>query len=256
MLRYVTFLGTAVALLNVNVALGAYGDASSPKVYESWMPPGVTVSSPTGYGAGYGAVYAGGGMVNRNRRGNDMDGGLGFGFGLGNANKTVGLETSVGISDVSGFSRGGLNLKLHRSLGKNWGVAVAAENIAKWGDSNNALETYYIAFSKSIYFKPETEWFSSMTISAGVGDGRFRSIDNENAGLNGFNFFSSLAFRVRQPVAVVADWTGQDLNMGLSITPFRKAPIFLNVAALDLVGNAGDGIRFSSSLGLAYMFGT
>ena len=55
-------------------------------------------------------------------------------------------------------------------------------------------------------------------------------------------------FVVARPVSFVTEWTGQDLGMGLSVSPFRTIPMTLNLGVRDIAG-AGDGARFVFGVG-------
>ncbi len=52
-----------------------------------------------------------------------------------------------------------------------------------------------------------------------------------------------------EPLSVVADWTGQDLNAGISATPVPRVPLVVTAGAADITGSAGDGARFILSVG-------
>ena len=74
-------------------------------------------------------------------------------------------------------------------------------------------------------------------------------------GTDGLNPFGSVAVRVLPPVNAIANWTGQDLALGLSIAPVPKWPIVITPAMMDVMtGAAGDGARFSMSAGISYDF--
>ncbi|MEO0928751.1 MAG: hypothetical protein AAFY63_23175, partial [Cyanobacteria bacterium J06643_13] len=73
-------------------------------------------------------------------------------------------------------------------------------------------------------------------------------INNDNESVN---VFGSLALRVVRPVSFVAEWSGQDLGMGVSVSPFRTVPLTVNLSARDIVG-AGDGARFVVGVGSSF----
>jgi hypothetical protein len=52
----------------------------------------------------------------------------------------------------------------------------------------------------------------------------------------------------------VADWTGQDLNLGVSLAPFPALPLVVTPALADLTGRAGDGARFTVGAGFGLRF--
>jgi hypothetical protein len=86
-----------------------------------------------------------------------------------------------------------------------------------------------------------------------VGDGQFRSSGAEAAEENNVNVFGNVAVRVARPVSFIAEWTGRDLGLGLSIAPFKNIPFVITPAVRDVVG-AGDGARFVLGAGTAIRF--
>ena len=83
-----------------------------------------------------------------------------------------------------------------------------------------------------------------------MGNGQFRTEDDIINDEDGVNVFGSLAFRVNRPVSLVAEWSGQDLGLGVSVSPFRTVPLTFNLNARDIVG-AGDGARLVFGVGSA-----
>lgn len=240
-------------------------NSETTEPYRTWVMPGTSLASPAGFGASWGQMYVGGGYNSRARFTTTSDASMGIGFGLGNGQKYVGLDVSLAIFDISKFKDGGVNMKLHRALPNGFGVAVGAESILSFGtattfgsSTSNGVDprdkSFYGSVSKIFFLKDETQWFSALTLTAGVGNGRFRSEANRNADVSGVNIFGSAAIRVKQPVAFIADWTGQDLNLGLSITPIRTFPLFINPVLADVTKTAGDGARFTLGAGMAFTF--
>jgi len=88
------------------------------------------------------------------------------------------------------------------------------------------------------------------------------SLFGDNAGRGSFSFkihrslpeFASAGLRIVEPVSAIVEWSGQDLNAGISLIPFPKVPLTINLAGADLTGNAGDGARFVMSIGYNYFF--
>jgi hypothetical protein len=72
---------------------------------------------------------------------------------------------------------------------------------------------------------------------------------------SGINGFGSLALRLLRPVHGIANWSGQDLNVGLSVAPHRRLPVLLTVALLDVAGTAGDGARLAAGVSTGLAFG-
>jgi hypothetical protein len=95
---------------------------------------------------------------------------------------------------------------------------------------------------------------SRVTASIGIGGGRFRSESAINRGDEDPNIFGSVGVQVAQPVSAIAEWTGQDLNLGASITPFPGIPFVITPAAADITNTAGDGARFILGVGYGISF--
>ena len=221
------------------------------------VAPSASISTPIGFGASFGQLFGGLGFQSRTRFRDSADGGLAIGAGLGDPQKILGLDTTVSVWDLFGeesFGRGGISLKIHRLLPASFSVAVGFENAATWGYSDAGSSVYGV-ISKFFLLKETTEEpFSQLTLSLGLGGGRFRSESDIINGVDSVGVFGSLGVRVIEPLSVVAEWSGQDLNAGISLIPMRNVPLTINLAGADLTGNAGDGARFVMSIGYNYFF--
>ena len=96
--------------------------------------------------------------------------------------------------------------------------------------------------------------FSQLFVSAGVGSGQFRSELDINNNRDTVGVFGSVAVRMAEPISAIAEWSGQDLTLGLSLAPFRNIPLVITPAVTDLTGNAGDGSRFILGIGSSISF--
>ena len=221
------------------------------------VAPSASISTPIGFGASFGQLFGGVGFQSRTRFRDSADGGLAIGAGLGDPQKILGLDTTVSIWDLFGkdsFGRGGISFKIHRLLPESFSIAVGFENAATWGYSD-AGSSIYGVISKFFLLKDTTEEpFSQLTVSLGLGGGRFRSENDIINGVDSVGVFGSVGVRVIEPLSVVAEWSGQDLNAGISLIPIQNIPLTVNLAGADLTGNAGDGARFVMSIGYNYFF--
>jgi len=216
---------------------------------------GSSVGSPTAFGADWGDAFLGASFQARARNTSRSDGGVSFGFGLGDADRAVGLEVAVSVVDLIGdtFEDGGVSLKLHRVLPNNFGVAVGVENATTWGSTDGGSSVYGVV-SKIIPLRDDpADPLSKLTLSLGLGGGRFRSESDVEAGNESVNVFGSIGIQALERVSLIADWTGQDLNLGASIVPFNF-PLIITPAIADVTGNAGDGARFILGVGYAISF--
>jgi hypothetical protein len=226
------------------------------------VAPGSSSISPTAFGPGFGQFFWGAGFQHRTRFTDSSDGTISTGFGLGNPRRTVGLQTTVTVLDLvdnrsydDGFmKRGSISFKLHRILPNNFAVAAGIENAIVWGFTDAGTSTYGVV-SKVFPLRESTEEpFSRVTVSLGVGNGRFRFEDDFNNDVNTVNVFGSVGVRVHQQVSAIADWSGQDLTLAASIVPFRNIPLVLTPAIADITGSAGDGARFRLGVGYSHFF--
>ncbi|MCT7966056.1 hypothetical protein NG799_06885 [Laspinema sp. D1] len=228
----------------------------------SQVAPGSSSISPTAFGPGFGQFFWGAGFQHRTRFTDSADGTISTGFGLGNPRRTVGLQTTVTVLDLmsnrnndDGFmKRGSISFKLHRLLPNNFAVAVGVENAIVWGFTDAGTSTYGVV-SKTFSPRESTEEpFSRVTVSLGLGNGRFRFEDDFNNDVNTVNVFGSVGVRVHPQVSAIADWSGQDLTLAASIVPFKNIPLVLTPAIADITGSAGDGARFRLGVGYSHFF--
>ena len=221
--------------------------------------PSLTIANPYGFGADRG-FFTGLGYQSDTRGGldneSDPDGTLGFGFGIGNAQKAIGAELSYSMASFGqngrDFGSGGFNLKLHRKIADGWGVAAGWNSFLSVGDANDLEDSLYLSTTKIFKLKEKVSSpFSRVGVTVGVGNGQFRTEDDIANDNESFNVFASMAFRVARPVSFITEWTGQDLAMGLSVSPIRTVPITINLGARDIAG-AGDGARFVFGIGTGF----
>jgi hypothetical protein len=216
--------------------------------------PGVTINTPTAFGLGWGQIYAGASYQDRIRYSDWHDGILAAGIGLGNAERTVGLTVAMSLLDTyTEFAKDrSLSLKLHRRLPFRSALAVGYENV--WHtDGTDGGDSRYVVASMVVPLRaPRTAPLGSVVLSGGLGDDRFLSEERFARGKNGVNAFGGLAVRLLRPVNGLVNWSGQDLNLGLSIAPRRAWPVVVTPALLDVTGRAGDGARVavSASIGV------
>ena len=218
--------------------------------------PSSSVLTPTAFGKSFGDISVGIGFQERTRFSTKSDGAVGLGFGLGDPENLVGVDVNIAFTDLSEFfNRGIVSFKVHRRLPSNFAIAVGVNDALNWGNSDVDGPSPYGVVSKAITLRENTTApLSRLTLSAGVGTGRYRTIidtvnDNDNP-----NVFGSIALRVADPVNVITEWTGQDLTVGMSIRPFPKIPLVLTPAFTDITGNAGDGWRFIFGAGYIIQF--
>lgn len=222
---------------------------------------GTSIGTPTAFGAQWGDAFLGLGYQQRTRYTNIDDGAVVAGFGLGDATNLIGAEVAVtSFSTIrQGFgTNGGVSFKLHRRFpdltGGDLAVAVGVENAILWGNPDAGSSVYGVVTKAFPLRENPNDPLSTLTVSLGLGGGRFRSEQRVLNREGGTNVFGSAAIKVAPPVNLIAEWTGQDLNLGASIYPIRGVPLVITPAAADVTGNAGDGVRFILGVGYGIQF--
>jgi hypothetical protein len=213
------------------------------------VQPGLTINTPTAFGLEWGQLYVGASYQDRLRYSDWHDGLLVAGVGLGNPSRTVGLTVMGSLLDTyTDFGKDrSLSLKLHRRLPYRSAVAVGYENVWHTRGTDGGDSHYAVASTVVPLRADPAAPLGSMVVSAGIGDDRFLSEKAFARREGGINAFGSLAVRLLRPVNGLVNWSGQDLNLGLSIAPHRALPLVLTPAVLDVTGRAGDGARIAVS---------
>ncbi|NEO32196.1 MAG: hypothetical protein F6K36_17535 [Symploca sp. SIO3C6] len=219
--------------------------------------PSLSIVIPTGFGADRGTGFVSATYQEQTRFSNKDDGSLGIGVGLGDARQAVGVELSYTIASFGSnrdFGTGGFNLKVHRQLGNDWAVAAGWNGFIDVGDDNDFEDSVYGVVSKVVRTRDDLNLpFSRVAFSAGLGSGQFQTADDVADDEDNINVFGNVAVRVARPVSVIAEWSGQDLGVGVSIAPFKNFPLVITPAVRDLTG-AGDEARFVIGSGFAWKF--
>lgn len=226
-------------------------------VDEFQASPGLSIAIPTGFGADNNTGFVSATYQQRTRFANVSDGAVGVGVGLGDARKAVGVELSYTAASFGGsrdFGAGGFNVKVHRQLADDLAVAAGWNGFVNVGGPNDFKNSVYGTATKIFRTQDDiNKPFSRVAVTAGIGNGQFRS---ENAVANnsgGVGVFGNVAVRVVQPVSLIAEWSGQDLGVGVSFVPFKNLPLVITPAVRDITG-AGDGPRFVVGTGFAFKF--
>jgi hypothetical protein len=216
--------------------------------------PGIAFGSPVAFGAGWGELYVGLGGETIEDKDQRVDGSLALGFGLGNANKSIGLDTTVAlISLKEGLDNdGNVSFKLHALLPNQSAFAIGLENTARWGAAKRTSSSIYAVYSK--LWAP-TLFGKARPVATSVGVGSQRFVDVDSLGnKEGLGVFASTALQVNRGVSTILDWTGVDLNAGVSVVPFRTIPVTITAGAINLTENNSRDVEFSFGVGYSYNF--
>lgn len=220
------------------------------------LSPSVTIMTPSAYGAAWGNAGIGLGFQQRTRFTDRADGVVGVGFGLGDPKKSVGLAVGITITDLWGdtFEDGTLNFKLHRQLPGDVSLAAGMQGAVSWGETDGGSSVYGVVTKRFSLREDLSQPLSQVHLSVGVGTGQYRSESNIENSVDSVGMFGSVAVRIYEPVTAIAEWTGQDLTLGVSFIPFPNVPFAIAPAITDVTGTAGDGTRFILGIGYGFSF--
>lgn len=212
--------------------------------------PGSSSNTPTAYGGSWGSLGVGLSYQERTRYTDESDGSSGVVVSFGNSRSAVGLDVGVSFLDLSEFGdRGAFSFKVHRQLPQEFAVAVGLENALNWGFTDADTSVYGVVSKRFRLQESSRAPFSRLNLSVGIGNGRFRSEDNVQNDEGSVGIFGSAAIQVIKPISVFTEWTGQDLNVGMSVLPFRNLSLVITPTLSDITGTAGDGTRFTLGVG-------
>lgn len=210
-----------------------------------WTLPASSVMTPTAFGAQWTDFFLGVGVENRARFNTLANGTAHVGFGIGDI-RFVALETSFSSYGLARhglpYRIGGVSFKLHHHfLELGLSTAVGYENAIVWGDPDSG-QSFFGVVSK-YFVLGEQEYLNFLSLSLGVGDGRYRRETDVALDKQAPSLFASAGLRLVDPLGVILNWTGSDLAAGLSLAPFRSFPLVLTFGAIDIAHTAGDGDR-------------
>ena len=243
-------------------------DLDKIKLATQYSSPSMSIYIPVGYGADNNTGFVAADYQERTRFGNSEDGEMVFGVGLGDAKKAVGVVLSYTLASVSNrynsdFGIGGFNVKIHRQIKDDLAVAVGMNGFLNVGSYSSTLtndfeNSLYGVVTKVIRTRDDiNKPFSRVAVTAGVGNGQFRTEDSINNNKDNFNVFGNVVARVHPRASLIAEWTGQDLAVGASIAPFKNIPLVITPAVRDITGpgrGASDGARFVIGAGFGFKF--
>ncbi len=224
---------------------------------------GKSISTPTGWGAAFNTVFAGGGYQNPVPFDDVDDAVMAAGFGILDPVKWVGLEASFTVIDVSEFGEFTMGAKLHRYLGKGTAIAFGAEHLVEnlEADDGTSLDldpTFYGVISHTFQgMDGNAPGTGRVHMSLGVGNGRFaeKPLRAQAAGLgeDGTYVFGNVAVEAFRNLNLIGEWDGLGLNAGVSYTlplPGISAGITLGVA--DITEQSSDQPRFVAGGGFGF----
>lgn len=229
--------------------------------------PGIVAGSPVGFGAGWGEAFVAlGAQTTPDNSPDDIDGAMSIGFGLGDAYEYVALETTASIvsltsdngnNDSDSFgSDGALNFKLHTVLPGSLGIAVGVENVARWGEVADGPAAKSSAYLTATRFFSVGQSGMPLAVTAGVGDNRFVDplVGSAGVGEDGVGLFGAVSIAPHPQVSLIADWSGRDLNAGVSVVPFRTIPLTVGLTAIAVTERNDGESEVGGSIGYSFRF--
>jgi len=278
-IREIKLMTTLIKLANTIMKKSTFGmlvsailSGGSPSLLHAetitaplWPNAGSTsVLTPTGWGASAGIVFFGVGATSPQVYSAQTDGDSGAGFGLGNPSKNLGLELSVAMMDLSKRDNFSYGFKVHRIIADGTSIGFGGLNLFHDRKKSDADDSYYVVVSHAFQNlqSDNNPNESKLNVSLGVGRGMFSTMSPYDiaAGKNkhGTYVFGSTAYEIFEATNAIVEWSGINLNAGLSTGLFSISdtiPITLSVAAGDLTGYSGDGgVRLYCSLSGAVLF--
>jgi len=218
---------------------------------------GAAQQVPIAFGAYWGTAGIGVGAQHLDGNNSDFDGGMGLAFGLGNPDKAVGLETSIGVSSITGANNSGfgevgsLGFKLHTNLPGDAAFAIGVLGVGRWdyrdGDPANPNRSVVYAVGTKVLDVAR----HAVVLNAGIGDTLFS--DDGDVGA-----FGSAAYYITPQLSVLAEYTGRFVNAGVSAAPLRQLPLTVTVGALNVTSERISGLKtdpqVSASVGYGFSF--
>jgi hypothetical protein len=211
-----------------------------------WPSPSLNPGVPSAFIANWGDVFVGASAATAGNQRPVADGSWVAGFGLGDATRSIALELNGGCGSIKNFcSNGGFGARISRVLinqSRSWlALAGAWQNGLQWGNEGQQDNIYSGTLSYAFPLRaPQSRFAQTLQINAGIGNSTFApysAVDSESK----VGGFASIGVELTPSLGVSAGWSGRGANAQLSYTPFREAPLTLNLLGSDLTGQTPSG---------------
>lgn len=230
------------------------------------LPNGASksIQTPTGWGAGFRTVFAGFGFSHRTPYLENADGVVSAGFGIGDPILGVGLQGTVTLRDMNEVTNFVGGLKLHRWLAPGTSLALGVDGLfVDEVEADYDNQSYYAALSHVVQgdgpLRRSRPGVGALHFTVGAGTGRFaeRSPLDVQHGKDptGTYVFGNVAYEVVRNSNVVVEWSGINLNAGVTLgTAIGGTPVGFAVGLSELTSASGNGARFVASGGFGKSF--
>lgn len=211
-----------------------------------WPSPSLSPGVPSAFVANWGDVFVGvSGATPGKQRDGVVDGSFNAGFGLGSAAKAVALEVSGGCGSIKDFcANGSFTARLGRLLvnepNTRVSLAGAWQNFAQWGNEGRQDNVYYGAVSYAVPLQPGRPFAQTLQFNVGVGNSQYAPYVSEDSESQ-IGAFASLGVELTKFLGISGGWSGRGANAQLSITPFERLPITINLLGSDLFNQTPSG---------------
>lgn len=224
---------------------------------------GITLMTPSGWGASNGMIFLGIGKITPQENANQYDTAACTGIGIGNPEKNLGVELCAIADDAFAFDNHSFDFKLHRIISPGTSIAVGGEHLFYDKTKSDVGNSFYIALSHAVQGLPSSRYQdqSRLQFSLGIGNGRFSHKNPDDViagkGSRGTCVFGAAAYEIYPTTNMVVEWSGVNLNAGLSTGFFKlgeNIPLNVTIAAGDLTRYSGNGLTLLSSASIAVLF--
>jgi hypothetical protein len=214
--------------------------------------PGIAFGSPVAFGADWGQVFGGiGGQTLPDGSQDSLDGAALLGIGIGDSS-FLGVELSATIISVKeSFGQdGAFNGKIHHALSNRAAIAIGVENTAGWGAASDVDGSIYAAYTQAVDLAPQSARAPMPVVfNVGIGDERFVDPGSSSVGL-----FASVSVHPHRQLSAIADYTGRDLNLAMSVVPVRTWPVVVTAGFINMTERLGQQAEFAGGIGFLHQF--
>ena len=196
------------------------------------------------------------------------------------SNTTQGTAYS-GPRSKDGFLGGNMTgVHIAKAFGPDTSIRIGVENLIRWDWPQADLDkNAYGVISQRVRLRSkETDWFANLYLTAGIGNGAFRPLETQiqaqiaaqrAAGCTTYGFLAikecaeitrrwavqqgtefgsfspigAVGVEIFKGVNLITEWTGRNLNAGLSIRPFPELGLVITPMLENLVANCDYGCR-------------
>ena len=172
----------------------------------------------------------------------------------------AGGSTSIGEGMASGF-------RFDWALSDSSGIAVGAEQLIQYDDQNDTGRNLYLVGSKGWWLGGRNGAFPLLTLTGGVGTGRFgdnpslqfgctsgidASIGVGQANPLCWSPIGSVAIVINEAFSIFSEYNSQDWLAGASVAVSPEIPVRLSWGVL--LGNKGTGYEYVGTENLRWFF--